>query len=94
MEGFLKMDVFFFVTTLVVVLLGILVAMVLYRLWRILKNVEHISHEVAQESGLIREDLAELRSDIKSGKGKVMSTLSFLGRLGDTEGRKKRRKSD
>lgn len=94
MEDILKMDIFFFVTTLVVLVLGVLAGMVLYRLWKILKNVEHISGQVAQESEIIRQDIASLRSDIKEGKGKLMSTLSFFSKLSDTGNRKRAKKID
>ncbi len=88
MGDVLKMDIFFAVTTVVVLGVGFLLGMVLYRLWRILKNVEEISGHVAAESEHIRNDIASLRSDIKEGKGKFMSALSFFGKLGDTGRRK------
>ena len=79
MNDFLKMDIFFAVTTLITVVLGIFLAIVLWRLERVLKNVEHISEQVAIGSDALREDLMELRSNIKSGKGRLKSFFSFLG---------------
>lgn len=79
MSEFLKMDIFFFVTTLVVIVLGVLTAFILWRLQRILKNVEHISEQVSLESDAIRHDIAELRSDLRAGKGRFKSLLSFVG---------------
>ena len=78
MNEFLKMDIFFFVTTIVVIVLGIFSVYVLWRFERVLKNIEHISEQVAQESDTIREDLAEMRSDIKRGKGRLRSLFGFL----------------
>ncbi len=72
------MDIFFFVTTVVVIVFGIFAAYILWRFGRILKNIEHISLQVAQEGDRIREDLAEMRSDIKKGKGKIKSLFGFL----------------
>ncbi|MCX6786742.1 MAG: hypothetical protein NTU85_02930 [Candidatus Kaiserbacteria bacterium] len=83
MNEFLKMDIFFFVTTVVVIVLGIFSVFVLVRLERVLKNIEHISEQVSLESDTIREDLAEMRKDIKRGKGHIRSLFSFFGKLFD-----------
>jgi membrane protein implicated in regulation of membrane protease activity len=77
------MDIFFFVTTVVVIVLGIFSAYVLWRFQRVLKNIEHISEQVALESDTIREDLAEVRKDIRRGKGRFRSLFRFLGKLFD-----------
>lgn len=53
-------------TTLVVVGIGILVALILLRIWRILWNVEKISRDISEESALLRSDIATLRSDIRT----------------------------
>lgn len=80
MSDFLKMDIFFFVTTLAVVLLAAFGAIVLWRLSRVLKNIEHISEQVALESDEVRHDLAEIRSDIRRGKGRLKSIFDFFGK--------------
>lgn len=81
MTEFLKMDVFFFITSVAVILLALLVAYVLWQVSRILKHIEHISEQVAQEAGTIRGDLAEVRADIKRGKGKLKSLFGFFGKI-------------
>ncbi len=48
MNEFLKMDLFFFITTLAVILLAVFGALVLWRLSRVLKNIDHISEQVSQ----------------------------------------------
>jgi len=78
MEAFLKMDIFFFVTTIVVIVLALFTAFVLWRLERVLKNIEHISGQVALESDSIRGDLSKMRGDIRRGKGKLKSLFSFF----------------
>ena len=81
MDEFLKMDIFFFVATGAVVVLAYFAAFVLWRLQRVLKNIEHISEQVAGESDTIRQDLAELRSDVRRGKGRLKSLFGFLGKF-------------
>jgi len=78
MNEFLKMDIFFIVTTLVVVVLGVCAIYVTWRFQRILKNIEHISEQVAKESDTIRADLAEMRDDVRRGKGRLRSLFGFL----------------
>lgn len=67
MDEFLKMDIFFFVTTVVALLLGILAALILWRVYRIMTYIEELSREAGEEAVLIRADIARLRSDVKSG---------------------------
>ena len=65
MTEFVKMDIFFFITTIVVVVLGVLMVLILLRVWQILGHVERISRDVSEESALLRSDIATLRSDIR-----------------------------
>jgi len=80
MDEFLKMDIFFFVTTITVVVVGVFMAFVLWRLERVLRNVEHISEQVAAESDNVRLDLAEMRADVRRGKGKLLSLFGFVNK--------------
>jgi hypothetical protein len=84
MSEFAKMDIFFLVTTLVVIALAILVALILYRVWQILGHVENISRNVAEESTMLRSDIARLRTSVmeEGFKWKHMSTFfrSMIGR--------------
>jgi len=78
MDEFLKMDIFFFVTTIAVTILAVFIAFVLWRLQRVLKNAEHISEQVAAETDAVRQDLAEMRGDVRRGKGRLESLFGFL----------------
>lgn len=81
MDEFLKMDIFFFVTTLAVVALTIGAGIVLWRVARVLKHVEHISQRASEESDLIQQDLAEMRGDIKRGKSRLNRLSNFLRKV-------------
>lgn len=67
MDEFAKMDIFFVVTTIAVVVVGLLLSVVLYKLWRILGHVERFAEELSEETKLVREDIAEFRGHVKSG---------------------------
>lgn len=78
MDEFLKMDVFFLVTTIVVIVVGLLLTFVLFRVWKILGRVEHVAQEVESEAKLVRGDIAQIRT---AGKFGFRKTLRFLTRL-------------
>ena len=81
MSEFLEMNIFFFVTTIAVVVVASIAVFILWRVQRVLRNIEHISEQVALESDNVRQDLAALRSDIQRGKGRFKSLFSFLGKF-------------
>ncbi len=78
MNQFLQMDVFFVVTTVVVILLGILACFILWRVLRILGYVEDISRDVSEESALMRSDIARVRARVREEgfKWRHISTLA------------------
>lgn len=80
MNEFLKMDIFFFVTTVAVVLLTGVAVFISWRIAQILKHVEHISEQISLESDTVRADLAEVRSDIRKGKGRFKSLFGFFSK--------------
>ncbi len=80
MNEFLKMDIFFFVTTCAVVLLTGTALFISWRIAQVLKHLEHISEQVSLESDTLRADLAEVRSDIRKGKGRFKSVFSFFSK--------------
>jgi len=61
MNDFLKMDVFFVVSTIAVVVVALLLSYAIYKAIRILRKVEEISDSVSQETALIRGDIEEAR---------------------------------
>lgn len=61
MDEFLKMDVFFVVSTIAVVVVAGLLSYAIYRAIRILHTLERISHTVSDEADLIRSDIQEAR---------------------------------
>ncbi|MDB5244588.1 MAG: hypothetical protein JWN18_458 [Parcubacteria group bacterium] len=81
MTDFLKMDVFFVVTTIAVVVVAALMSYLLWRVSRILEHIEHISEQVALEADAIRDDLALVRADIRRGKGKLQSFVELFGKI-------------
>ncbi len=86
MDQFLKMDIFFVVTTVSVVIMTVLLAVVLIRVLRILKNIEDISLLVEEEGEKFREDIAKVRASVKEEGLRITHLFDFLG-----AGRKRKR---
>lgn len=79
MQEFLKADIFFFVTTLAVVLVTILVLVILFLIVKILKNVKDISDTAKHEAENISEDIATARMKVKAEGVKLKHFTDIFG---------------
>lgn len=77
MNEFLKMDIFFVVSTIAVVVVSVLVAYALIRILRILRSVEQISETVSDEAVLVRADVAQLRHNVRQEGFKLKHMSRF-----------------
>ena len=77
MQDFLKMDIFFVVTTILVLSVGIVMFLIALRLWHILGHIERIAEMAERETELIKDDIAVLRADIRR-EGFKLSSLFRL----------------
>ena len=82
MNDFLKQDIFFFVTTIAVVVLAILLAILIIYIIKISKDVKYISNKAKTETDLISNDLSELRQNVKDKGAKLKYFISFFNNLG------------
>ena len=78
MQDFLKMDIFFVVTTILVLSVGIVMFLIALRLWRILGHIERIAEIAERETELIKDDIAVLRADIRREGFKLSSLFRLL----------------
>ncbi|HYV33312.1 MAG TPA: hypothetical protein VE973_00485 [Candidatus Limnocylindria bacterium] len=85
MTDFLKQDIFFFVTTIAVVLLTILLIVICIFLIKIFKDIKYITNKAKNQADLISEDLSDLREGVRKGI-KIKSIFDFFNNL-----RKKRK---
>jgi hypothetical protein len=80
MSDFMKQDIFFFVTTIAVAVLTILLAILIIYIIKISSDVKHISEKARNEADLISQDLSDLRRNI--GRGfKLKYLFSFFNNL-------------
>ncbi len=81
MSDFVQMDIFFFVTTVSVVVLLILFSILTVYLIKISRDVRYISKKAKHEADLITEDLSDLRENIKTEGAKLKHFTSFFNKL-------------
>jgi len=89
MDEFLKMDVFFAVSTAAVILITALFCGVLVFLMRFLNTLTRIATEVEEETEAIRADLSELRADMSKGF-RLVPLFSFFGKAHKRLSRKRK----
>lgn len=78
MNTLIHADVFFFVTTIVVVVVGIALTVALVYLAKVLSDIKTVTQQVKEETILFREDIAELRSDVKKEGFRAGRLFMFL----------------
>jgi hypothetical protein len=81
MDTLIHADIFFFVTTIVVVIVGIALTVALVYLVKVLSDVKAITKQVKEETILLREDIGELRGDIKKEGFRAERFFMFIKNL-------------
>lgn len=78
MNDFYLMHVFFFITSVSVIVLAILLAVMMAFIIKILVDIKYISNKVKKEADLISEDLSGLRDKIRAGGLRFGYFASFI----------------
>ena len=84
MNDILHANIFFFITSVAVIVLTILIIVALYYIIGILRNARDISEQVRRGGEALADDLVELRSSIKKkglGLGTIMKFVGTVTKL-------------
>ncbi len=81
MTDFYQMHVFFFITSVAVVVLTVIFAVILIYLIKILKDIKYISHKAKSEADIISGELSELRQNVKEQGAKFKFLSSFFSNI-------------
>jgi uncharacterized protein YoxC len=81
MDTLIHADIFFFVTTIAVVVVTIALIVALIYLIRVLRQIEEIGKEIKAETVLVREDIHGLRENIRHEGFKLKTLYSFVAKL-------------
>lgn len=87
MTELLQANIFFFITSIVTIALGILGAIILYQVIKILRSIRAILARIEAESDMIVGDIQAARDFVASG-GLISHLISFAARA--SGGRKAR----
>jgi hypothetical protein len=91
MDDFLKMDIFFVVTTAIVFTVGLIVAVALVYVVRILMSVNHITKNISEESDNLKADVAHMRSKMKEEGFRWIHMSEFLRKFVARNGSRKKK---
>ena len=81
METLIHADIFFFVTTIAVLMVTAVFVVVMIYAVRILRDVQHIIRRIREESDFIMEDIEELRTRLKRAGEKTTHIGQLLGMI-------------
>lgn len=80
-NSLIQANIFFFITSVAVVLVTLLVIVLLMYLVLILKDFRGVSRKVKEETDLIALDINEARAHIRKEGGDLKSTFDFFKNL-------------
>jgi hypothetical protein len=81
MDTLIHADIFFFVTTIAVIVVGAVFTIALIYLVKILIDLRDITRQVKEETVLFRQDLGNLRSDVRREGFRLERMVSFFRTL-------------
>ncbi|MFM2381775.1 MAG: hypothetical protein RLZZ76_542 [Candidatus Parcubacteria bacterium] len=92
MNEILQVNIFFFITSVGIVLLTGMVCVILYHIIKLLRSIRSIVERVEEGSEVIAEDVAQLRAYIVQGS-LVSQIMSFVFGKGAKTASRARRKN-
>ena len=92
MSEFLKMDIFFAVTTMVVFFFFFIGMVALYYMIRILRSIDHVARNVSDESDNVRKDVQVLREKARAEGMRITHLMDFF--LGMKDRKRSRSKKE
>lgn len=78
MDTLVHADIFFFVTTIAVIVVGAALTVALIYLAKVLSDIRKITGEVREETGLFRKDLGDLRNEVRRSGFRVQQFLDLF----------------
>ena len=78
MDTLIHADIFFFVTTIAVMVVAAAFTVVLIYLVKVLRDVKSITEQVREEAVLFREDVKDLRGEIRKDGFRIERLFAIL----------------
>lgn len=88
MDAFVKMDIFFVITTVAVIVVAIFVSVLLFYILRTARDVSEVVHIVRKESERFAKGTSSARARIRSKGGSIVqSFIAFVQTLAPSKKR-------
>ncbi len=81
MDTLIHADIFFLVTTVTIICVGLLALVALYYAIRILHDIDAVSRKARTEAEAVIVDIGEVRQKVKEQGIKVAGMLAFISRF-------------
>lgn len=81
MDTLIQADIFFFITTVITIVVGIILAVALVYVVSLLKDFKYIVKIIREGTDALAQDIHDLRREAKKEGLKVKSLLSFTDRF-------------
>jgi len=94
MDPFFKQDIFFFITSAAVIIVGLLVSILIVYLIKIAKDVKYITLKAKNQADIIGEELSDLRDNIKEKGAAVSHWVSFFNNVYKKSSKNKKKLND
>jgi hypothetical protein len=81
MNTLIHADIFFFVTTVAVIVITIALTVLIVYLVKVFRSVRKIADAVSDETVLLRKDIADLRSEVRVRGARAVGAFDWLERF-------------
>ena len=78
MNTFIHADIFFFVTTIAVVVVAIALTVALVYLAKVLSDLKSITEQIREEAMLFREDIKDVRNEVRREGFRIERLLNIF----------------
>jgi hypothetical protein len=94
MDTLIHADIFFFVTTIAVVVITIALTVLIVYLVKVFRNVRKITEAINEETALLRRDIGDLRNEVRARGARAVGAFDWFERFfGKTTKSRSRKKS-
>ena len=95
MDIVLQTNIFFYITSIAVIVVTVLLVVALFYLIAIIRNVKEISDRLRKGTEILSEDIGEFRDNVKRDGMRFMHVVRFIGKaFRSANGNGKRKKND
>lgn len=81
MDTLIHADIFFFVTTIAVIVITVALTVLIVYLVKVLRSVRKIADAVGEETALLRRDIGDLRNEVRARGARAGEAVDWFGKF-------------